>query len=44
MIICLTIILVTNPQPIVEIELACAYYQQIGHEFKNSPFVDDRLK
>jgi hypothetical protein len=37
-------ILVTTTQPIVEVALACAYYQQVGHEFKNHPFVDDKLK
>jgi hypothetical protein len=30
-------------QPIIEIASACAYFQQ-GHEFKNCPFVDDKLK
>jgi hypothetical protein len=35
---------VTTPQPVVEIAITYAYYQQIGHEFKNYPFVDDKLK
>jgi hypothetical protein len=35
---------VTNAQPIVEIALTCAYCQHVGHEFKNRPFVDDKLK
>ncbi len=35
---------VTTPQPIVEIAITYAYCQQIGHEFKNYPFVDDKLK
>jgi hypothetical protein len=36
-------ILVTTPQPTIEIALTCAYYQQVRHEFKNYPFVDDKL-
>jgi Na+/pantothenate symporter len=28
-------ILVITTQPIVEVALACTYYQQVGHEFKN---------
>jgi hypothetical protein len=36
--------LVTTTQRIVEIALICAYCQQVGHEFKNYPFVDDKLK
>jgi hypothetical protein len=35
---------VTTTQPTIEIALTCAYYQQVGHEFKNCPFVDDKLK
>ncbi len=35
---------VINAQPIVEIALTCAYCQHVGHEFKNFPFVDDKLK
>jgi hypothetical protein len=35
---------ITTLQPIVEIALTCAYCQQIEHEFKNCPFVDDKLK
>jgi hypothetical protein len=37
-------ILVTTPQPTIEIALTYAYYQHVGHEFKNCPFVDDKLK
>jgi hypothetical protein len=37
-------ILVTTPQPIVDITLTCAYCQHVRHEFKNCPFVDDKLK
>jgi hypothetical protein len=36
-------ILITNMQPIIEIASTCAYYQQ-GHEFKNCPFVDGKVK
>jgi hypothetical protein len=35
---------VTTPQPIVEIAITYAYCQQVGHEFKNCPFVNDKLK
>jgi len=35
---------ITTPQPIIEIALTCAYYQQVEHEFKNCPFVDDKLE
>jgi hypothetical protein len=34
---------VTTTQPIVEATLTCAYCQHVGHEFKNFPFVDDKL-
>jgi len=34
----------TTTQPNVATVLTCAYYQQVGHEFKNYPFVDDKLK
>ena len=37
-------ILVTTTGPIVEVTLICAYCEQVGHEFKNFPFVDDKLK
>jgi hypothetical protein len=37
-------ILVTNPQPTIEIELTFAYCQHVGHEFKNCPFANDKLK
>ncbi len=36
--------LVTTPQPTVEIALTCAYYPQVRREFKDCPFVDDKLK
>ncbi len=35
---------VITTQPIVEIALTYAYCQQVGHEFKNCLFVDDKLK
>jgi hypothetical protein len=35
---------VTTTQRTVATALTCAYYQQVGHEFKNYPFVDDKLK
>ncbi len=35
---------ITTPHPTIEITLTCAYCQQVGHEFKNYPFVDDKLK
>jgi hypothetical protein len=35
---------VTTTQPTVEAALTCAYCQHVGHEFKNCPFVDDKLK
>jgi hypothetical protein len=35
---------VTTTQPTVEVVLTCAYCQLVGHEFKNCPFVDDKLK
>jgi hypothetical protein len=31
-------------QPTIEVALICACCQQVGHEFKNYPFVDDKLK
>jgi hypothetical protein len=31
-------------KPTVEVALTCAYCEQVGHEFKNYPFVDDKLK
>jgi hypothetical protein len=34
---------VTTTQSTIEVALACAYYQQVGHEFENCPFVDDKL-
>jgi hypothetical protein len=37
-------ILLTNPQPTIKITLTCAYCQHVRHEFKNCPFVDDKLK
>ncbi len=37
-------ILVTTPKPTNEITLACAYCQQVGYEFQNFPFMDDKLK
>ncbi len=37
-------ILITTTQPIVEVVLTCAYCQHVGPEFKNFPFVDDKLK
>jgi len=37
-------ILVIPTQPTVEVALTCAFCQQVGHEFKNCPFVDDKLK
>ncbi len=37
-------ILVTNPQPTIEITLTSTYYQHVGHEFKKCPFVDAKLK
>jgi hypothetical protein len=36
--------LITTTQPTIEAELTCAYCQQVGHEFKNCPFMDDKLK
>jgi hypothetical protein len=36
-------ILITTTQPTIEVALICAYRQQVGHEFKNYPFVDDKL-
>jgi len=30
--------------PTIEITSSCAYCQQVGHEFKNCRFVEDRLK
>jgi hypothetical protein len=36
--------MVKNPLHDVETTLACANCQQVGHEFKNCPFVDDKLK
>jgi hypothetical protein len=35
--------LVTIPRPTIEIALTCAYCQHVRHEFKNCPFVDDKL-
>jgi hypothetical protein len=35
---------ITTTQPIIEDALTCAYCQQVGHEFNNYPFVDDKLK
>jgi hypothetical protein len=35
--------LITTTQPNVEATLTCAYYQQVGHECKNYPFVNDKL-
>jgi hypothetical protein len=35
---------ITNPQPTIEIALTYAYCQQVGHEFKYYPFVDNKLK
>jgi hypothetical protein len=35
---------ITTTQLIVEIALTCAYCQQVGQEFKNYLFVDDKLK
>jgi hypothetical protein len=35
---------VTTMQSTIEVALTCAYCQQVGHEFKNCPFVDDKLK
>jgi hypothetical protein len=34
---------ITTTQPIVEATLTYAYCQQVGHEFKNFPFVNDKL-
>jgi hypothetical protein len=35
---------ITTPQPIIEVTITCAYYQHVGHEFKNCSFMDDKLK
>jgi len=35
---------ITTTQPNVEVPLTYAYYQQVGHEFKNCPCLDDKLK
>jgi hypothetical protein len=35
---------ITTTQPTIEAALNCAYHQQVGHEFKNYPFVNDKLK
>jgi hypothetical protein len=35
---------IINTQTTIEIASTCAYYQQVGHDFKNCPFVDDKLK
>jgi hypothetical protein len=37
-------ILVITTQPTIEVALTCAYCQQVGQEFQNCPFVDDKLK
>ncbi len=37
-------ILLTTTQPTIKVALTCAYCQQVGHEFKNYPFVGDKLK
>jgi hypothetical protein len=37
-------ILSTAPQPTIEVTITYAYRQQVRHEFKKSPFVDDKLK
>jgi hypothetical protein len=34
---------ITNPQPTIEIALTYAYCQEVGHEFKYYPFMDDIL-
>ncbi len=36
--------MVITTQPTIEATLTCAYCQQVGQEFKNYPFVDDKLK
>jgi hypothetical protein len=35
---------ITTTQPTIEATLNCAYRQQVGHEFKNHPFANDKLK
>jgi hypothetical protein len=35
---------ITTTQPTIEAALNCASRQQVGHEFKNYSFVDDKLK
>jgi hypothetical protein len=35
---------ITTTQPTIEVALTCVYCQHVGHEFKNCPFVDDKLK
>jgi hypothetical protein len=35
---------VRTTQPTIEVALTCAYCQQVEDEFKNCPFVDDKLK
>ncbi len=35
---------ITTTQPTIEVALTCTYCQQVGHDFKNYPFVDDKMK
>jgi hypothetical protein len=35
---------IITTQPTIKATLICAYCQHVGHEFKNCPFVDDKLK
>jgi hypothetical protein len=35
---------ITTTQPTIETTLTCAYCQQLQHEFKNFPFVDEKFK
>jgi hypothetical protein len=35
---------ITTTHPIIEVALTYAYCQHVGHEFKDCPFVDDKLK
>jgi len=37
-------LLVPSIHPVVEIASLCAYCQQVAHDFKDCPFVDDKLK
>jgi hypothetical protein len=35
---------ITTIQPTIEVAIICVYCQQVGHEFKNYPSMDDKLK